>query len=129
METLQFVHKLGVGIASAAALASSHPGSAQGASSSNFRSEYRLTDQEKERILAAAEAKAGKRDVNREFVDLLDPPAIAGEVGFSIGTDGSRSAFGSAFYPFGSKGGATISIDMDRFGKIPQPLIPGNPNR
>jgi hypothetical protein len=103
---------------------------AQAASNSGFRTEYRLTDQEKEQVLAAAEAKGKQAKVPRGLIeDPVAPPAIQGEVGFSLGTDGSRSAFGSAFYPLGPSGGAMISIDMDRFGHLPQPLIVANPNR
>ena len=123
------VGKFGVGMLAVAALTLPASALAQAASNSGFRPEYRLTEQEKERILADAEAKNRNSGAKQGVIDLRQPPAIYGEVGFSIGTDGSRSAFGSAVYPFGGGSGAMISIDMDRFGHIPLPLIAGNPNR
>ena len=124
------VHKLTAGTLGIAALVGSAPAFTQAASNSGVRSEYRLTDQEKERILATAEARGRNRESTPSLIgEVPVPPAIEGEIGFSIGTDGSRSAFGSAFYPFGGNSGAAISFDFDRFGKLPQPLVLGNPNR
>lgn len=125
---MKMAHRLIVGILGATALLPQSAALAQSAPG-GFRSEYRLTDREKEQILATAEAKAKPAQQKNVTVDLFDPPAITGEAGFSIGTDGSRSAFGSAFYPFGPRSGAMISIDMDRFGDLPPPAILANPNR
>lgn len=125
----KIVRSLVVGMLGPVALLSAAPGLAQATSSSGFRSEYRLTDEEKERILTAAEAKSKPPPSRSEGIDLTERPTIGGEIGFGIGTDGSRSAFGSAFYPFGGHSGAMISFDFDRFGQLPQPLVVGNPNR
>ena len=120
---------LAAGIFGFVALLAAAPGLAQSASNSGFRSEYRLTDEEKERILTAAEAKSKQPPGANEVIDITEHPTIGGELGFSIGTDGSRSAFGSAFFPFGGRSGAMISFDMDRFDQFPQPLMLGSPNR
>lgn len=123
------MHRSVAGMFGFVALLSAAPGLSQTASNSGIRSEYRLTEDEKERILADAEAKGRNPATKDEAIDLLDRPAIRGEVGFSIGTDGSRSAFGSAFFPLGGAGGAMISIDMDRFGDVTRRQLLDNPYR
>jgi hypothetical protein len=81
--------------------------------STGFKPEYRLSQTEIDRILATAASKPSKVDPERD--GPIDP-GIRGEIGFGIGTGGYRSAFGTAFYPLGSSGGAMISFDFDLFG-------------
>ncbi len=41
---------------------------------------------------------------------------IHGEVGFMIGSNGTRGAYGTADIPLGDNAGATVSIESSRFG-------------
>jgi hypothetical protein len=89
------------------------PGTALAAAQSPaMPSEHRLSSAEIEKILADAAHK-------RELAELSDeslPPPIHGEVGFSIGTGGYRSAFGTAVVPLGGNGVAILSLGTDNFG-------------
>ena len=44
------------------------------------------------------------------------PPAIHGEVGFTVGTGGYRSAYGTAIVPLKDDGVAIISLGTTDFG-------------
>ena len=98
-------------------------------------SEHRLTPEQVEQVLAEAAAKRGEARrgadqarANVEELDLLPP--VYGEVGVTIGTDGYRSAYGSATYPLGHSGSASILLNFDNW-KHEQPWDWGNrpPNR
>ena len=47
------------------------------------------------------------------------PPPIHGEIGFSIGTGGYRSAYGTAVVPLAGDGVAILSFGTDRLGSAP----------
>ena len=82
-------------------------------------SEHRLTPQQVEQVLAEAAARRASAEkgtapaveTDGEELEPLHP--IYGEVGFSIGTGGYRSAYGSAVYPVGQDGFASISLNFD----------------
>lgn len=76
-------------------------------------SEYRLTEAEKEKLLAEAVAK-------REASEELLPPAkrkVHGEVGVAVGTGGFRSIYGTSAVPLGEDGIAIISVENTDFGR------------
>ena len=85
-------------------------------------SEHRLTPDEVEQVLAEVAAKRASAEkgtaapaveTDAEALEPLHP--IYGDVGFSIGTGGYRSAFGSALYPIGQDGFAAISLNFDNW--------------
>lgn len=41
---------------------------------------------------------------------------IHGEIGFMIGSNGTRGAYGTADIPLGDNAGATVSFESSRFG-------------
>ena len=92
------------------------PASARAADAAPLAPVHRLSESEIDRILDAAAAK-------RELVVTVDEeiegerprPQITGEVGFGIGTDGYRSAFGTAVVPMGD-GIGIFSFDTTNFG-------------
>ena len=74
--------------------------------------EHRLSPAEVEKILEAAAVK------NAAVPAPPTPPRpIQGEVGVSIGSDGTREAFGTAIMPVGEDGIAIISIDGGDSGR------------
>jgi len=81
-------------------------------------SEVRLSDAEKERILEeAASSRRGPPGTSIEIAtDDRLPPAIHGEVGFTVGTGGYRSAYGTAIVPLKDDGVAIISLGTTDFG-------------
>lgn len=75
-------------------------------------SEHRLSPDQIQKVLDDAAR-------NREQAPLSDeslPPPIHGEIGFSIGTGGYRSAFGTAVVPLTGDGVAILSFGVDRLG-------------
>lgn len=74
-------------------------------------SEHRLSPDQIETVLDDA---ARKRDLARSSGERLPPP-IHGEIGFSIGTGGYRSAYGTAVVPLTGDGVAILSFGTDRF--------------
>jgi hypothetical protein len=89
----------------------------QGAEPAATPSERRLTPQQVEQVLAEAEARrtAAERkalEPDGEELDLVPP--IYGELGFTVGTGGYRSAYGSAVYPMGPNASAAVSFNFDR---------------
>ena len=82
-------------------------------------SEVRLSDEEKEKVLEAAAARhrgpvAGAVDASEEEAD--PPRQVHGEVGFTIGTGGYRSAYGTAVVPLEGEGVAILSLGTTDFG-------------
>ena len=80
--------------------------------------ERRLSPQQVEQVLAEAAARRSateKRAADPESDELDLVPPIYGEMGFGIGTGGYRSAYGSANYPLGQDGFASISLGYDRW--------------
>ena len=111
------------GLILAATLASG----ARAAEDPGFKPEYRLSEQEKERILAAAATAKARTDIaaapDGRSLEANAPPVgagVHGEIGFGIGTGGYRSVFGTGAFPLGDSGGAMITFDIDRFGDVPQ---------
>jgi hypothetical protein len=78
---------------------------------SAMASEHRLSPEQIETILDDA---ARKRELAQSSDEGLPPP-IQGEIGFSIGTGGYRSAYGTAVVPLTGKGVAILSFGTDRF--------------
>jgi len=72
-------------------------------------SERRLGDAEIQHILDVA---AARREAAEE-ARINSGPKVFGEVGFTIGTGGYRSAFGSAYVPMGD-GFASFSFGTER---------------
>ena len=82
---------------------------------SPIASEHRLSPDQIEAVLDDAARK-------REPAPLTDenlPPPIHGEIGFSIGTGGYRSAYGTAVVPLSGDGVAILSFGTDRLGSAP----------
>lgn len=79
---------------------------------SGISSEHRLSPAEVESVLNDA---ARKRELSETSDERLPPP-IHGEIGFSIGTGGYRSAFGTAVVPLPGDGVAILSLGTNRFG-------------
>ena len=81
-------------------------------------SEVRLSDAEKEKILE--EAAASRREPAGSRIEVATddnlPPPIHGEVGFTIGSGGYRSAYGTAIVPLKNDGVAIISLGTTDFG-------------
>ena len=109
---------LAASILPSAAAAAGEPAAVSPAATDNspFRSEYRLSAQEIERLLEAAAKKP--ESAGQELPDTA--PRVHGEVGFAIGTGGSHSAYGTGVYPLGNDGAAIISFDVSRFGDDPR---------
>ena len=74
-------------------------------------SEHRLSP---DQIATVLDDAARKRELEQSSDERLPPP-IHGEIGFSIGTGGYRSAYGTAVVPLTGKGVAILSIGTDRF--------------
>ena len=74
-------------------------------------SEHRLSPAE---IATVLDDAARRRELAEPSEEKLPPP-IQGEVGFSIGTGGYRSAYGTAVVPLPGKGVAILSLGTDRF--------------
>ena len=77
-------------------------------------SEHRLSADQVEKILDEAARK-------RELADLATEgagPTIHGEVGFSLGTGGYRSAFGTAVVPLPGDGVAILTLGTDTFRPV-----------
>lgn len=90
-------------------------------------SEVRLSEAEKEKILEAAAADSRGPVSTLDVADLADdplPPQIHGEVGFTIGTGGYRSAYGTAIVPLKNDGVAIISLGSTDFGSRARNLEP-----
>ena len=77
-------------------------------------SEHRLSPGEIETILDAA---ARKRELAEQQATGTSLP-IHGEIGFSIGTGGYRSAFGTAIVPLPDDGVAIFSFETDKFSPV-----------
>ena len=100
-------------------------------------SEHRLSPEQVEQVLAEAAARRSVSEsggsaqaVQADDGDLDLVPPIYGEVGFAVGTGGYRSAYGSATYPLGQNGSASILLNFDTWNHE-QPWDWGNrpPNR
>lgn len=75
-------------------------------------SEIRLSQEEIDKVLEEA---ARKREHPQQTAD--DPKRqIHGEVGFSVGTGGYRSVYGTAIVPLDNDGFAIFSLDTTDFG-------------
>lgn len=74
-------------------------------------SERRLSPEQIEAVLDDA---ARKRELAAIPEDRL-PPAIHGEIGFTVGTGGYRSAYGTAVVPLSEDGVAILSFGVDNF--------------
>jgi hypothetical protein len=76
----------------------------------------RLTDEQRNEILNnnTVEKAAAARG---ELSDSDGPGrGIHGEVGFMIGTNGTRGAYGTADIPLGDNAQATVSVESSTFG-------------
>jgi len=80
-------------------------------------SEIRLSDEEKEKVLEAAAARKRAHPAPIAEEAAPQPPQVHGEVGFTIGTGGYRSAYGTALVPLGDDGFAAIAAETTDFGK------------
>jgi hypothetical protein len=90
-------------------------------------SEFRLSDEEKEKVLEAA--AANRREPVNIAADESDKDAdparqVHGEVGFTVGTGGYRSAYGTAIVPLKDDGVAIISLGSTDFGSRGRYLDP-----
>jgi hypothetical protein len=65
-------------------------------------------------IQAVLDEAARKRELAPMAEDRL-PPAIHGEIGFTVGTGGYRSAYGTAVVPLSEDGVAIVSFGVDNF--------------
>lgn len=84
-----------------------------------LQSEFRLSEEEKEKVLESA-AASRREPVSGQASERADDggalPPIHGEVGISIGTGGYRSAYGTAIVPLEGEGVAIISLGSTDFG-------------
>ena len=87
-------------------------------------SEIRLSDEEKEKVLEAAAAGKREHAVAISEDEAPQPPQIHGEVGFTLGSDGYRSIYGTAFGPLGGDGFGAISLEGTDFGNRRRDLDP-----
>lgn len=80
-------------------------------------SERRLTPEQVQQVLDEAarkrEGAGGSADLESSESDVAPMP-VHGEIGFSIGTGGYRSAYGTAVVDLPSGGAATISLGTHR---------------
>lgn len=83
----------------------------QAQSASALPSEHRLSPDQVKAVLEDAARRRGAAEPSEERL----PPPIHGEIGFSIGTGGHRSAFGTAVVPLPGDGVAILSLGTDRF--------------
>jgi len=93
------------------------PATAQPASPASTDTDpIRLTDEQRDAILDAntEERAAAARREPTESEGF--GRGIHGEMGFMIGTNGTRGAYGTADIPLGDNAGATISFESSRFG-------------
>jgi len=74
-------------------------------------SEHRLSPDQIKTILDNA---ARERELAQSPEESLLPP-IHGEIGFSVGTGGYRSAYGTAVVPLSDDGVAILSFEADNF--------------
>ena len=84
--------------------------------------EHRLSPEEIEKVLAdAARKREGRGGGTAPGVDEDNPsrPTVHGQVGFSIGTGGYRSAYGTAFVDLPGNSHAVISMGTERLGNEP----------
>jgi hypothetical protein len=91
------------------------PGTALAApdqAASPVASEHRLSPDQIEKVLDDAAQKREQAPLSDESL----PPPIHGEIGFSVGTGGSRSAYGTAVVPLTGDGVAILSVGVDRLG-------------
>jgi len=90
---------------------------------------HRLSEGEIDRILDQAAAKREPvGSIGEEIDGERPPPQVHGEVGFGIGTNGYRSAFGSAVVPF-DDGFAAFSFDRTNLGSTDVPIYERPYNR
>ncbi|MGF7150848.1 hypothetical protein FHS96_004509 [Sphingomonas zeicaulis] len=75
-----------------------------------------LTEAQREAILnASTEESAAAARGERTASDRPDR-RIHGEMGFMVGSHGTRSVYGTADIPLGENAGATVSFESSRFG-------------
>jgi hypothetical protein len=107
----RFVVALVAMAAAAPALAGEPETVASGDAASPVEQSYRLSDEEVDEVLN--EAARARHDGGEESPE--GGPEIHGQVGFTIGTGGHRSAFGSAAVPLGDDGMAGFSFETGRY--------------
>lgn len=115
MTAMRPIHHLLLAAALAApSLAYAAPGAAK-----PLPSEVRLSDEEKEKVLEAAAAKNREPAAPAVEDEAEDQPGrpIHGEVGFSVGSGGYRSAYGTAVVPLEGDGVAIISLGSTDLGR------------
>ena len=74
--------------------------------------EFRLSREEIDKVLEEAARKREHPQPSAENPKRQ----VHGEVGFSVGTGGYRSAYGTAIVPFADDGFAIFSLDTSDFG-------------
>lgn len=74
----------------------------------------RLTDQERDRILNSNTIESAATARNER--PSSERPAIHGELGVMIGSNGTRGAYGTAAIPLGDNAGAVVSFESSQFG-------------
>lgn len=76
----------------------------------------RLTDEQRNEILNNNTVEKAAA-IRGELPDSDGPgPGIHGEVGFMIGTNGTRGAYGTADIPLGDNARATVAVESSTFG-------------
>ncbi|QDP20087.1 hypothetical protein [Sphingomonas xanthus] len=75
--------------------------------------EFRLTPEQIEQVLADAERKP--RAAPEALIEKEQARPIHGEVGVTVGSDGTRAAFGTAVVPLADDGIAILSVDAGRY--------------
>ncbi|WEK42116.1 MAG: hypothetical protein P0Y64_12015 [Candidatus Sphingomonas colombiensis] len=76
----------------------------------------RLTDEQRNAILDANTVESAALARGEQPMSGALDRRVHGEVGFMIGTNGARGAYGTADIPLGDNAGATVSFESSRFG-------------
>ncbi|WP_136163387.1 hypothetical protein [Sphingomonas flavalba] len=80
--------------------------------------EAAMADGSEKKVDAALAQATGGGAVDDDALDGIDRPdrRVHGEVGFMIGTGGTRGFYGAAAIPLGDNAGAMISFSQQRYG-------------
>lgn len=104
---------------STAALAQSSPATATSQPASPAATApdtVRLTDEQREAILNASTEESAAAARGEPIGSEKPGRRIHGEMGFMIGSHGTRGVYGTADIPLGDNAGATISFENSRYG-------------
>ncbi len=111
--SIAFALALGWSCGATAAVAQSATSQPAPATDGDIR---RLTDEQRDAILNANTVESAARARGEQPGPTGPDRRVHGEVGFMIGTNGARGAYGAAEIPLGDRGAAAVSFESSRFG-------------